>query len=196
MKKLIVILLIVLCSSCAKKEVVPDKLKFLGGFSKFAIKYNPKMDILTRLQLGSIFWMSSGGDIEKAAFLASMAMIESSLRVRKYHDDVLQRTDYMGAHYIALWASMRMMGVVRGKYDWTQFQKWKKEFKDDPQFGTMLACLWFNAMSLKVGGYDNTAKIWLTGSCLPNAPRHEEADAYLAKAKKFQAELLGYARQK
>jgi hypothetical protein len=147
------------------RVAVSSHESFLRAFAPFAVKYGFKAGEREARLLGSALWRGSGGKLDRASSLAAMAVLESSMRVRKHDPSALQRTDFLGAHYLTLWSSLKSCGLVRGRYakDKPEWLAWKRRFVEDPCLGTFFAALQFSRLCSAAGEVDKAVVTWKIG---------------------------------
>lgn len=149
-------------------------------FNRFRAYYAPQMTDEQANAAEKAYWLGSDQQLDVALYTTAMGVQESGLKVHKYNPKVHQSTDYMGAHYNVLFAELHKEGLFNGiafvynKKKQRSFlnlanpevKKWYLYFKDNPDYGTMLAVRWYNNKFVKVYGLDRATRVWNQGDCL------------------------------
>ncbi len=175
---------------------VDEYTVFKTCFRSFASVHNPGMRTDEADKLSVAIWRGSGGRWNTAIACSAMCVLESSLRVKKYDEKALQRTDYMGAHYNLLWASLKSEGLVVGSFSKLspEWLKWKEYFKENPDMGTFFAVLWFTRLSYKLSSLDKTVMVWKVGH-RPSAVREIHGIEYLFSVRELSGKFSQYRRE-
>lgn len=160
-------------------------------FNNFCDDYRSNMSKDAREKLCSAIWIGSGADILHCETILAMCCVESSMKVRKYFPSVHNKYDYMGAHACVYVKCLYYMGVIRDSNNYKMSKQWAAimpTLPDQPEYGTLIAIIWFEHIVQKChGNLDTAIRAWNQGCNAVNTPK---ATIYLSNVEEFRQRII------